>query len=151
MKLRTIVISLAAAVAVAAAMAAMADSRGKPAEDKEDGLKGSIAVGKEADAKLLSMARISLADAVAAAVAKVPGKCWKAELEPEDGSLIYTIQVVTKGGEWKEIAIDAGNGKVLLVEKGDREDFAGANEKAKEGRNGEEENDEGKGSAEDGD
>jgi len=131
MKLRTIAISLVAVVAVASAIAAEKASKGEKGEEAKAVLKGSITVGKEADTKVLDMAKISLADAVAAAVAKVPGKCWKAELESEDGSLIYTVQVVTKEGEWKEIAVDAGDGKILLVEKGDREEFEGTSEKGK--------------------
>jgi len=142
MKFKATVIGLVAIAAVASAIAATKVPKVEKAEEAKGALKGSIAVGKEADVKLLDMAKISLSEAVTAALAKVPGKCWKAEIEPEDGVLIYTIQVVTKEGDWKEIAIDAGNAAVLLVENGDREEFAGANEKDKKEGDKEEDKDE---------
>ena len=133
MRIRTLVIGLVAVAVVGTAIAATKAPRAEKAGEAKAGMKGSIAVAKEADTKLVDMAKISLADAVAAALTKVPGKCWKAELEPEDGVLIFTIQVVTKEGAWKEIAVDAGNAAVLKVENGDREEFGSAGE-MKEGK-----------------
>ena len=119
-------------VLVAVTSLASADGKGKgQGGEKDKAVKGSITAGKMDDAKLMDMAKISLADAVAAAVAKVPGKPWKAELEAEDGSLIFTVQVVTAAGEWKEVAVDAGNGAILNVETGDKDEFEGTSGKDK--------------------
>jgi len=133
MNFKKTAVCLLAVVAAAFAMTAESASGGKKAEKAKEAIKGSIAVVKMSDSALVDLAKISVADAVAAAVAKVPGKAWKAELEAEDGSLLYTVQVVTKEGEWKEIAVDAGNGAILMVEKGDQEEFEGTQEKKKEG------------------
>lgn len=66
---------------------------------------------KEAD--LPAMAKISFEEAVKAATAAVPGKIIKAELEIEDGNLMYSFEIVSANKSITEVEIDAGNGKVL--------------------------------------
>jgi len=144
MKFKTLAVSLVAVAAIAFAMTAESASSGKKAEKAKEAVKGSIAVVKMSDSALIGLAKVSLADAVAAAVAKVPGIAWKAELEAEDGSLLYTVQVVTKEGDWKEVAVDAGNGAVLNIETGDKDEFEGTAPKAKkEGGKDEKDNEDG--------
>ncbi len=92
-------------------------------EEKKTEAKGSIAVGTLTGDALLAKATVSLQRAVAMALKAAPGRVWKAELEAEDGFLIYTVQIAVPGGAWKEVNIDAGTGKVLAVEKGDVEEF----------------------------
>jgi len=60
---------------------------------------------------LKKLARISSADAIAIARKKYQGKLGKVDLENEDGNLIYSVEIGKR-----ELAIDAGNGKILLVE-----------------------------------
>jgi uncharacterized membrane protein YkoI len=62
-------------------------------------------------AKYTSMAKISEADAMKAAVAKVGGTATKATLGNENGSLVYEVTVGTQ-----DVKVDAGNGKVLSVD-----------------------------------
>lgn len=43
----------------------------------------------------------------------------EAELESEDGLLIYELEVLTSGGSVRELELDASNGKVLKDEEED--------------------------------
>ena len=95
--------------------------------DGEDGadalepkLNGSIAVPEgqsdnlsEADeaAALAPLAKITPDEASAAAQAQVPGQVQKVELDDENGSLVYSVEI---GG--KDVKVDAGTGAVLHIE-----------------------------------
>jgi uncharacterized membrane protein YkoI len=102
-----------------------ADDKGT-ADVQEPQLNGSIAVPEgqyeglsetdEAGA-LASLANITPDDASAAAQAEVPGQVQKVELDNENGSLVYSVEI---GG--KDVKVDAGTGAVLLVETGGAED-----------------------------
>jgi uncharacterized membrane protein YkoI len=72
---------------------------------------------KVKDADLPALAKISFEDAMKAALAAVPGKIIKAELEVEDGSLMYSFEIVGADKSITEVEIDAGNGKVLDIDK----------------------------------
>lgn len=71
----------------------------------------------EGDA-LTRLARISADSARASALARVAGMVGEVELENECGDLVYELGVESADGEW-EVIIDAGDGRVLLVEGGD--------------------------------
>jgi len=62
-------------------------------------------------ASLKKLARISYADAIAIARKQYRGKLGQVDLENEDGNLIYSVEIGKR-----ELAIDAGTGKILLVE-----------------------------------
>ncbi len=62
-------------------------------------------------ARLKQMAKLSYADAVAIARKRFNGKLGQVDLENEDGNLIYSVEIGKR-----ELAIDAGTGKILLVE-----------------------------------
>jgi uncharacterized membrane protein YkoI len=96
------------------------------ADVQEPQLNGSIAVPEgqgegvsEADeaGALAPLAKITPDDASAAAQAEVPGQVQKVELDNENGSLVYSVEI---GG--KDVKVDAGTGAVLLVETGGAED-----------------------------
>jgi Predicted membrane protein len=71
---------------------------------------------KKSDQKQLAKeAKITMKEARAAALKEVPGKIKEAELEREDGKLIYSFDISTKEGI-KEVQIDALTGTVLKVE-----------------------------------
>ena len=80
---------------------------------------GSIhPAGKVKRADLPSLAKISLADAMKAAQARVPGTVISADLKMKQGSLLYAIKIVGSNKAITGIEIDAGNGEVLEVGKG---------------------------------
>lgn len=68
---------------------------------------------KKAD--LSSHARIDQRQAEASALAALPGEVVKAKLDNEDGYLVWQIDVKHATGV-TEVAVDAGDGKVLAME-----------------------------------
>lgn len=85
-------------------------------DEKAEGREEGGAEEQGESAKLASLARITKEQARAAAVAQVPGTVTGVELENEDGNLVYSVSVKTSAGE-QDVKVDAGNGKVLHVEK----------------------------------
>jgi uncharacterized membrane protein YkoI len=83
------------------------DEKGKEAEDKAEGAESE---------RLKSLARITPEQASAAAVAQVPGTVKRVELENENGNVVYGVEITTANGE-SDVKVDAGNGRVLHVEK----------------------------------
>jgi uncharacterized membrane protein YkoI len=84
--------------------------------------KGSIHPGdKVKPADLPALTKISFQQAMTNALAAVPGAVVKAELEVEDGCLMYSFEIVGSGRKITEVEIDAGNGKVLDTEDAENE------------------------------
>lgn len=93
---------------------------------QEPQLNGSIQVAQdqanaqsEADeaAALAPLATITSDQAVAAAQAQVPGQVQQVELDNENGSLVYSVEI-----DGKDVKVDAGTGTVLHVEQPGAED-----------------------------
>ncbi len=83
---------------------------------------------------LLKQAKISADAALASARAKVPGGVFKsAEIEKEDGKLVYSFNFTTKGkpGE-DEVLVDALTGAVIKTEHESPEQEAKEAKEAKE-------------------
>src|SRR5471030_1057405 len=59
-------------------------------------------------ADLPALAKVSFQTALSAALAAVPGNVIKAELEVEDGCLMYSFEIVGAKKKVKEVEIDAG-------------------------------------------
>ncbi len=84
------------------------------ARETKSAPKGSIhPAGKVKPADLPALAGISFQQATVNALASVPGSVIKAELEVEDGCLMYSFEIVGTNKKITEVEIDAGNGKVL--------------------------------------
>ncbi len=103
----------------------------------------AIETNAKDDAGLKAHARITQADAEKTALAKVPGgKVKKAELEEEDGKLVWSIDITTPGSkDVTEVLVDAKTGAVMSVEKESPE--AEAREKAEERGEPEKDDDQG--------
>ena len=74
-------------------------------------------VEEQEQAKLQPLAKITAMQAQQAAETAEVGKATKVKLENEDGNLIYSVII----GQ-KEVAVDAGNGKVLYAENDNQND-----------------------------
>lgn len=74
-----------------------------------------------------STARVTVGDAVATAVRTVPGTVTEAELDDENGGLVWEVDVYGSDRAWHDVTVDAGNGKVLgkhVSDDGDRDRHA---------------------------
>lgn len=78
---------------------------------------GSIKVSKFKKTEYSDKAKISLQDAISAATKKVPGKAIEAELESEDGFLVYEVKVMSADKNITEVYVDAGNSAILGTDK----------------------------------
>ncbi|GBD96405.1 MAG TPA: peptidase M4 [Nitrospirae bacterium] len=78
---------------------------------------GSIQIKSIDEAGLAGMARISMDSAINAALAQVRGKVLRAELENENGYLVYGVEIVRADRQVIDVKVDAGNGKILKIEQ----------------------------------
>jgi uncharacterized membrane protein YkoI len=74
---------------------------------------GSHDRGTRSSVKSGDTARTGVAEAVAAAGKAVPGTVTGAELDDEDGGLVWELDVYGSDKVWHDVTVDAGNGKVL--------------------------------------
>lgn len=77
--------------------------------------------GKPSATERAALAKINFQTAVSAALAAVPGKVIYGELEVEEGNLQYDFEIITPNRKVRDVAIDAGDGRVLNIEDGDDE------------------------------
>lgn len=65
---------------------------------------------------LPALAKIPFEKALKTALNAMPGEIIKAELEIENGNLMYSFEIVTRQKVVMEVEIDAGDGKVLDID-----------------------------------
>lgn len=81
-------------------------------------ISGSIRVERQLETEFPSMARISMEQAVAAALTAVPGKVLSVDLDDEKGFLVYDVKIVTADKTTTtEVTVDAGDGRILATER----------------------------------
>jgi uncharacterized membrane protein YkoI len=105
---------------------------------------GSIAVKGSDEAAYPAMAKVSLDEAIQAALQAVQGKVLKAELEDEDGGLVYGVEVVKADNSIMDVKIDAGNGKLLKIEQDHKDGRDGKDDKDNESEDSENEHEGGR-------
>ncbi len=64
-----------------------------------------------------STAGISIEEAIKAATQKYPGKVLEAELEDEDGAVLWELEILTADGKKMEVQVDSRTGEVLASEE----------------------------------
>jgi len=72
-----------------------------------------ISFADGADAVDLANAELSMVDAITIALDRQPGIAVEAELESDDGSLVWEISVLSEDDQVSEIEVDANTGVVL--------------------------------------
>jgi uncharacterized membrane protein YkoI len=91
----------------------------------EPPMRGTIQLQQEGgqQATYSNLAKITLQQATTIASNAQGGNIAKAELQNEDGYLVYNVVVVSQDKKIHEIKIDAGNGSILRidVDSADRE------------------------------
>jgi uncharacterized membrane protein YkoI len=78
--------------------------------------------GKDKESVQAMAAKITMEQAIQTAKTKFPGRVVEAELESEDGTLVYEVEIVSASGEEQEIEIDAQSGKILDSESENEKD-----------------------------
>ncbi|MFI5659802.1 PepSY domain-containing protein [Streptomyces sp. NPDC051684] len=58
-------------------------------------------------------AKVSAEDAIAAALKHTPGTAVGADLDSDDGRLVWDVDVIGSGDKWQHVEVDPGTGKVL--------------------------------------
>ncbi|MCQ4209296.1 PepSY domain-containing protein [Streptomyces longispororuber] len=123
MKRRTTVISAIAAVALlgagtATAVAVSDDDQPSRSTVRvtDDGVSDARENANEAKG-----AKIKAEDAIAAALKHTSGVAAGADLDSDDGRLVWDVDVIGSGSTWHHVEVDPGTGKVLgsHVEKAD--------------------------------
>ena len=97
-----------------------------PDEVKSSSIK--LPRGVESQAEFAKHAKVAKQEAEAAALAALPGEVVKAKLDDENGYLIWQIDVKHAKGV-TEVAVDAGNAKVLAMEAENDDDHEDRNER----------------------
>jgi len=86
---------------------------------------------KSDEAGLVEMAKISMDNAINAALKEVPGKVLRAELENENGYLVYGVEIIKADQQIMVVKVDAGNGLILRTDK-DKRDTEGRERERKD-------------------
>ena len=89
------------------------------ADDDDDG--ENEEEDSQNQAKLAKQAKITEDEAINMALEKVPGTVNEIELEVENGTVVYEIEVLSTDGTEQEVKVDAQTGEVLKVEADDDE------------------------------
>jgi uncharacterized membrane protein YkoI len=79
-------------------------------------LNGSIKITQDNEANYANLASVTIDQAVASALKAQPGKVIKAELENENGYLVWGVEVASNN-QINEVKVDAQNAKILKIEK----------------------------------
>lgn len=90
---------------------------------------------EEHDAAALAQAKISLTQAIASAERHAGGKAVRAELEDENGKIVYGVEVIA-GANVTDVKVDVDDGKVLSAQADDDEHEGLAGEDREEGERG---------------
>ncbi len=77
--------------------------------------------GKDKAAVANLATSVTMEEAIKTATTQFPGKVLEAELESEDGKVIYEVEIVNATGEIREVEIDAQSGKILSSELEDQD------------------------------
>lgn len=105
-----------------------------PGTEAQDGIKGSVKAPTESGtdkagsdnstaeqnetAQLSKLAKIDQNAAKQAALASVTGTVKRVSLDSENGSVVYSVEIVRSNGHMVDVKVDAGNGRVLGQDSG---------------------------------
>ena len=97
----------------------------KAEDPKETVIHGTIQLPNEGmqESAQASLAKLTVQQAINAAVSRQSGTVLRMELQNEDGFLVYNVELVSPDKKVHEIKVDAGDGSILRidVDSADRE------------------------------
>ncbi|MFD6433582.1 PepSY domain-containing protein [Streptomyces venezuelae] len=101
------------------------DNDRKDRDDRDDDRKDDDRDDAAENTAEVKAAKVTAADAIEAALADTSGTAVSAELDDEDGGLVWDVDIL-KGKTWHNVEVDPGTGKVLgsWVDKSDKDDAA---------------------------
>jgi uncharacterized membrane protein YkoI len=113
------------AAAIGAAIAVFPPAILKAEDPKETAIQGTIRLPNEGnqEAAQASLAKITVQQAINAALSRQSGTVLRVELQNEDGFLVYNVELASADKKVHEIKVDAGDGSILRidVDSADRE------------------------------
>jgi len=111
--------------AIGAAIAVLPPAILKAEDPKETAIQGTIRLPNEGnqEAAQASLAKITVQQAISAALSRQSGTVLRVELQNEDGFLVYNVELASADKKVHEIKVDAGDGSILRidVDSADRE------------------------------
>jgi hypothetical protein len=97
----------------------------KAEDPKETAIPGTIQLPNEGNQEAVqaSLAKLTVQQAINAAVSRQSGTVLRVELQNEDGFLVYNVELASADKKVHEIKVDAGDGSILRidVDSADRE------------------------------
>jgi len=109
-------------------VAGVAYANGGSGDEGDGSYKGSIAAPEQGGPSLQELAKIDRATAERDALKPVPGTVEETDLEVENGSVVYGVEIAGNDGKTYDVKVDAGNGEILSQQivvvdgSGDNED-----------------------------
>ncbi|GJL48790.1 MAG: hypothetical protein NPIRA01_00170 [Nitrospirales bacterium] len=70
----------------------------------------------ESKKELANSTKVTMAEAIEAAVKTVPGKAVAAEIDTEDDRTVFEVEIIDTAGKTKEVYIDGQTGEAHKVE-----------------------------------
>lgn len=80
-------------------------------------INGTISTKNVKKENYADAATVTLEDAIGVALENSPGKAVEAELDEENGFLVYEVKVIGADKKKTEVLVEAGNKSVLRTEK----------------------------------
>ena len=99
---------------IGAALALSLPVISKVEDPKEIAVHGTIPLPKET--ARASLAKLTVQQAIDAAVSRQSGTVLRVELQNEDGFLVYNVEVASADKKVHEIKVDAGDGSILRID-----------------------------------
>ncbi|SDN80980.1 PepSY domain-containing protein [Bacillus sp. OK048] len=121
MKKKFIIPALAAAILGGGVAGSLLNTSAFAANNDSNSNKVEV-TDKQEQNQLAKEASITKEEAISAALKEVAGKAEKTELEDEDGTVVYGVEVTDDQGKKHDVKVDAKTGKVLKVDVDDEND-----------------------------
>ena len=91
---------------------------------KDKPVKQEVQNEQQESANLAKQAKITEVESKAIALQQVPGTVTDVELEDEDGTAVYGVEVQAKDGSKQDVKVDAQTGKIVKVENDHQDENA---------------------------
>ncbi|MFJ4437236.1 PepSY domain-containing protein [Streptomyces sp. NPDC088923] len=101
------------------------DNDGSDSDDRDDDARERAHDADEHKAEAAAARKLSAPDALAAALARTPGRAVSAEIDDDhDGRLVWEVEILDRSGTLRHVDVSPSSGKVLAAhaERGEADD-----------------------------